>query len=156
MAGTEIQWQAPEFEYREKDLSWYWLTIIAAVLFLGFAVWQRNFLFAFFVIVAEILILVWGERNPKSTNFSVGETGIQIGTTQRYTWKDMDRFSLGEHVKDGSRIVQIYLKGRLRPTLVIQVPSDIEERVLTLFRRSTREVEHRESLVDSLEKLTSF
>ena len=62
----EIQWHAPEFEYRAKTMSWYWLSILLAVVILALAVWQKNFLFGIFVIVAEILILVWANREPRT------------------------------------------------------------------------------------------
>ena len=51
--NKEIIWQAPEFRYRHKDESWYWLTIMAtAVLFL-ISLWQKNFLFAIFAVIAN-------------------------------------------------------------------------------------------------------
>ena len=74
----EIAWEAPEFEYRHKDISWYWISIIVAVVCIGFAAWQKNFLFGFFVLVAEILILAWANQQPAIFNFRLTEKGLFI------------------------------------------------------------------------------
>ena len=47
-----IVWQIPEYEYRSKDVSWYWISLIAAIVLFAFAIWQKNFLFAIFVVIA--------------------------------------------------------------------------------------------------------
>jgi len=67
--AAEFHWQTKEYEYHEKDIFWYWASIIIAVGIVAFAVWQKNFLFAAFVIIAEILVLVWAERKPDTIEF---------------------------------------------------------------------------------------
>ena len=42
-----IEWQAPAFRYYPKDVSWYWLSFIIAILIMAFAIWQNNFLLPF-------------------------------------------------------------------------------------------------------------
>lgn len=64
MTSFEIKWQAPEYEYREKTVSWYWISIVVAALVIAFSVWQKNFLFGFFIVIAEMLFIVWGNRTP--------------------------------------------------------------------------------------------
>ncbi|MDP3892652.1 hypothetical protein, partial [Nocardioides sp.] len=71
MEQFNIEWRAPEFYYREKGVSWYWLSIIAAIVILSVSVWQKNFLFAVFVVIAEILMLVWAGRKPREISFSL-------------------------------------------------------------------------------------
>ncbi len=86
MEELKIEWQAPEFEYREKDISWYWLSIIVAVLILSVSVWQKNFLFAAFVVMAEMLILVWAGRKPREISFSLDEKGLTISGNKSRTF----------------------------------------------------------------------
>ena len=86
MEKIVIEWKAPEFEYREKDVSWYWLSIIAAVVILGAAVWQKNFLFAVFVVIAEILMLVWAGRKPREITFSLNEKGLTMSGNKSRTF----------------------------------------------------------------------
>ncbi len=76
MATFEINWEAPEFEYREKDVSWYWISIIAAAAIIAFSVWQRNFLFGFFIVIAEMLVIDGaGEFGPDPTTHAILTAG---------------------------------------------------------------------------------
>ena len=61
----EIEWQAPEYFHYQKDVSWYWLVLILGIVTIVFALWQKNFLFAVFVIIAEVLLFYWGRTQPR-------------------------------------------------------------------------------------------
>jgi len=94
MEKFEITWDAPEFEYREKEVSWYWLSIIAAALIIAFAVWDKDFLFGFFVVVAEILFIVWGNRVPHVITFTLTDSEIDIGGYKSYLLKEFESWSV--------------------------------------------------------------
>ena len=61
----DILWEAPEYIYREKTMRWYWANIAVATVLIAIAIWQHNFLFGFFIFVAEILLLAWSQREPE-------------------------------------------------------------------------------------------
>src|SRR3990167_3564751 len=89
----EMAWVAPEFEYRRKNVSWYWISIIIAVICIGFAAWQKNFLFGIFVLVAEILILAWGNQKPAMFSFRLTEKGLYIGDRKFFPYTEIESFS---------------------------------------------------------------
>src|SRR5580700_3929311 len=93
----EIKWQAPEYEFQEKGVSWYWLSIIAAALIVGFSVWEKNFLFGLFIVIAEILFIVWGNQQPRLVSFVMNESGLEIGTTKKYQWKEFASVGVDDH-----------------------------------------------------------
>ena len=78
MALEPIEWEAPEFEYHEKDPLWYWGSMIIAVIILGIAIWQKNFLFATFIVVAEILLMTIGGKQPRLIRFRIDDRGFEI------------------------------------------------------------------------------
>ena len=69
MALFETTWKAPEFQYRSKGVSWYWMSIIIAVAIIAFAIWEHNFLFGIFIVIAEILLITWGNEAPRTIDF---------------------------------------------------------------------------------------
>lgn len=79
-----MAWEAPEFEHREKDISWYWISIIVATLIIAFAVWQKNFLFGFFIVIAEILFVLWGNEKPRTVEFRITNKGSILMTTANF------------------------------------------------------------------------
>jgi hypothetical protein len=155
MAKFEITWEAPEFEYREKEVSWYWLSIIIASLIVAFSVWERNFLFGFFIVIAEILFIIWGNRVPRMTIFVLSDSEIRIGDYKTYLLKEFESWSVNI---DGGEWIELafYFRSKLHTPLVIITPEEELADVRTNLKGVLKEIEHDMSLVDSIEKFLRF
>ena len=94
MEGKQISWRAPEFEYHEKTAGWYWTTVVIALIILAFALWQQNFLFGVFVIIAEILLVIWANKKPEIVEFVVGEKGILVDEKRNYSYSEIENYSV--------------------------------------------------------------
>lgn len=151
-----IEWRAPEFEYRIKGNAWYWKSIAIALVALGVAVWQKNFLFGFFVVVAEILVLAWADKKPKTLTLRADEHGIEIVGHKRYGWKNFEMFSVDEN--EGGEYPQLVFvqKGMFRFPVKMGVPKterpDVESHIETFVARG----EHEPSFLDDLERFLRF
>jgi hypothetical protein len=156
MAQAEIVWQAPEFPHRPKGVSWYWITIIVATLLIGIAVWQQNFLFLFFVLVAEILILVWGSREPELLTFALNEDGLAVGNYKFYHLKDIQQFSMDDELHEEWDILMFYLPHRFQNSLRVHSPKSLHNDIQKLLRTRLKEIEPDHSAVDILEHLIGF
>jgi hypothetical protein len=155
MAQFEIEWQAPEFEYREKDVSWYWITIIIASIIIAFAVWQKNFLFGFFIVVAEILVITWGNQKPRIYPFLLNETGITIGANKSHLYKEFETWSVEDADEEFVEMAFTF-RGKFRPPLKILAPKDHIEEIRKNLKPLLKEVEHEPTLIDSIEKFLRF
>ncbi len=156
MEKFEISWDAPEFEYREKDVSWYWLSIIAAAIIVAFAVWQKNFLFGLFVVIAEILLIIWGNRLPRTVSFSMTESGLTIGAEKKYAFKEFEKMSVNEDTIEGWVELIFVLRERFKAPLIILFPEDRLPDLRLHSKTILKEVPHDPSLIDSIEKLSRF
>lgn len=155
MPTFEISWEAPEFEYREKSLGWYWLSMLAAAAVLGFAIFEKNFLFGVFVIIAEILVLVWANRAPDTVVFTLTDKGLAAGETTFYALGDIERFGIADSGKTWSVFV-LSLKRPIRPAARVNVPNEKVPAVRNALRSAIPEEEIKESLTDALEKFLKF
>lgn len=155
MPKFEIAWDAPEFEYREKDVSWYWVSIIVAAAIIAFAVWFRNFLFGFFMVVAEILLIVWGNRAPRRVAFSVSDEGVAIDNRKFYEFKEFESWS-ADIVNPDWHEMFFNFRSRIKPPLKILVPTDELTELRAALKTILKEVEHESSLLDSIEKFLRF
>ena len=151
----EITWNAPEFEYREKDVSWYWISIIIAALIIAFAVWFKNFLFGFFMVVAEILLIVWGNRAPREMSFAVSDDGVSVGSSKFYTFKEFESWS-ADALDDEWHEVFFNFRSRVKPALKLLVPTEELTELRANLKTILKEVEHQASLLDSIEKFLRF
>lgn len=153
-----MAWTAPEYAHRPKNISWYWLSIILALLILGLAIWQSNYLFGFFVLAAEILILVWGERPPRMVDFSLNEKGLTINGVKFYPWSDLKAFSVEEESREHLDWVDIAIfSGHLvRPSLNIRAPHEEISQIREIFKTKLKEMSWEPNFLDSLERLLRF
>ncbi len=152
----EITWEAPEFEYRHKEVSWYWISIIVAVVCIGFAAWQRNFLFGLFILVAEILMLAWGSQQPGIFHFRLTQKGLFIEDKKFYPYGDMETFSC--YSKDGNEFENIIFKfsKHFRRALRIALPKNRLEETRSFLAKNLKETDYEPSLMDSIEELVGF
>lgn len=155
MAQFEITWQAPEFEYREKDVSWYWITIIIAALIIAFSVWERNFLFGFFIVIAEVLVITWGNQLPREVSFTLTDTQIEVGAAKFHSLKEFESWST-EEIEDGWAEIAFNFRAKLKTPLKILAPKDTLDEIRKNLKTVLKEIEHQNSFIDSIEKLLRF
>lgn len=153
---SDIQWRAPEYETREKTPSWYWLSIAVTSVILALAVWQRNFLFAVFIIIAEILILFWGNEKPRERAFALGEKGIRIDDAPPIPYSRFDAFSVLKEEGSGWAEFALRYRVNLKPSLKVLVPGEKVEAVENLLSSVLSQIEPHDTLTDTLEKLFRF
>ncbi len=156
MEKFSISWHAPEYEHRPKDSVWFWVSIAVAVGLVIFAAFQRNPLFALFVIIAEVLIIVWGSRQPGELHVVADQTGFHIGTHRFYPRSHVDAFSFLEHHHTDWQDLVILLDRRYIPTISVRVPGHIVPELRAHLSKLYPEYDHQESFVEILERYFWF
>lgn len=152
---AEIKWRAPEFDPRPKGISWYWLSIILAVIIIGIAVWQKNFLFGFFVVVAEILVLVWGNREPEMVGFALDAGGFTVGD-KKHLYSEFENFSAENDPEKEWPNLFLNFKSRIKPTLKIKAPKGRVGEIKQILNSALPEAEYQPSLLDAFEEFLGF
>ena len=151
----EIIWQAPEFKYQHKDISWYWLTIIAAAVMVLFSLWQKNLLFALFIILAETMLIFWAKESPKNLQFKIDKKGVQIGKIKSYGYEEISGFHISEK-NDGDSELILKTKSKLHPFVKILIYNDDIAAIKGYLKNHLSEVEYEESLTDGFSKMIGF
>jgi hypothetical protein len=155
-APFHIAWEAPEFEYREKDVSWYWISIIVASIIVAFAVWQKNFLFGFFIVIAEILFVLWGNEMPRAVAFSITEKGVDIDSGRKfYPLTQFESYSVFPLDDDWVELIFLF-RAKVKTPLKIIFPEASLEELHKNLKTTLKEVEHQPTLLDSIERLIGF
>jgi len=106
---TKIRWKAPEFRYYPKTAGWYYWSIFITLIFLAFTIWQKNFLFGFFIVVAETLIISWSSKKPALLDFALDEKGLTIGAQKSYSYTELKGFAKTDMDQDGSSYTELIL-----------------------------------------------
>ena len=149
-----IKWQAPEYSYFEKDIGWYWLVVIVAIVVVAVALWQRNFLFAIFAILAAFILIVWGRRKPETVEFELNERGVEIGGGF-YSQDQFKQFAIRKEEGDYNKLMLIG-KSRFARYLVLPMPKDKLDEIKKCCLNFWTETEFNESLIDELANFVRF
>jgi len=156
-----IQWEAPEFVHYQKDVSWYWLSLIIAVILLALAVWQGSFLFLVFIIISWLVIVYSTGRSPAIWNFKIDEGGVAINLPKTkeaqkfFSYREIDGFDI-HSVNDAYKQLVLKTKSRFSPYVKINFPASEEEKINNFLQRYLSKEEYGESLADSFSKLIRF
>ena len=148
----DIKWTATEFEYQERGVGWYYLMVIAGAVLILFSVWQRNFLFAIFIILAVAMAFAWSREKPAMHNITVGDDGVEIINVKKFPMSDFSGFATREGRQgepDWGKLV-LRFKGRFKLPLQLPVPQGNIAQIKELLSRHLSEVEYEESLTEEL------
>ncbi len=161
-SDSAIVWQAPEYEYQPKDVSWFWVSLIISILLVAFALWQKNFLFAVFVMIAWFSIINLINKFPAIWNFKMDEKGIEISLpldeSQKkkfYPYKEIRGFDVHGDSEEHKELI-LKLVSRISPYLKINIYSKDEEKIKNLLEKFIAKEEYPPSFADHLMKFLRF
>jgi hypothetical protein len=149
-----VSWRASEFVAHEKTAGWYILLSAGSVLFAGAVFFlTRDFVSVAVVIIAGLLLGVYGSHKPRQLEYIVDGHGIGIGQ-KYYAYDEFRSFSVAS---DGafSSLVFMPLKRFALPLTVYYAPDD-EDRILGILSDRLPLEAHRQDAVDSLMKRIRF
>lgn len=152
----EIVWQAPAFRYYPKSVSWYWLSLIIAILLMAFAVWQKNFLFAVFIFLAELAVFVWARRQPELIKFKIDEKGVSVAG-KTYYYDELEKFCLRPD-SENKIFEELILKKKthFNPYLKIFIEARFSSRAREILSQKLIEEEYEDSLLEGILKWLRF
>ncbi len=164
--SDEIIWQIPEYEYRPKDVSWYWISLIATIILFAFAIWQENFLFAIFVVIAFFALNYLTNRFPPIWEIKMNGKGIFIGLPNSknkkfYSIENIEIFDIHSEIYEDDKEPEykkliLKFKSKMTPYLKINIYSKDELRIKEFLLEFAPQEEISKSLVDSLSELIGF
>lgn len=126
------QWFIPEYTQHERGQLWYVVLGIISALFIIYAIWTANFLFAIIVLLAIIILLVRHANQPMSLVVSIHEDGLVVGESF-FPYQDLKSFWIifePPHVKTLYFDFQNHWRPRLPVPLQDENPLAIREILL--------------------------
>ncbi len=162
MEDKIIKWQALEFEYQKKDVSWYWLSVMAAIILVALAIWQGNFLFAIFIVIAELVVVSFAGKFPPVWEFKISGKGVEIGRPNQqgekkfYPYEKLEGFDIHSGGDETHKELVFKSESKLQPFLKINIHSEDEERIKKFLLKFLPREEFDKSAIDSVSKLIRF
>ncbi len=71
-------WSAYEFDYKEKTSDWYWAVGIIVISIAAASAIYGNLLFALFILMAGLFVLMIAKREPRLIDYELTDKGFLI------------------------------------------------------------------------------
>lgn len=156
---TIIEWQAPEFNYVEKEPIWFLSMGLFATLFVIYAIWQQNLLFAIFIIISAVVLIYWAKEKPKTLQFTLNSEGITISDYNSYTWNSLQNFALIKSHIEHDHLAELIVKriDKFNPYVKIHVPVERASEIREYLLKHIKEEEnYMETYSDAIQRLIKF
>lgn len=90
--GRELHsWTVPEYHQHERGKWWYIIATSLAALSIVYALYTKNFLFAFIIIILAVIIFLHHTTEPADVRVTMTELGLMING-KFYRFRDISSF----------------------------------------------------------------
>lgn len=142
----EFEWQAPEFDKKEKTKSWFILPGIITIALGIFALLTENILFLILIILGFFVFYIYANKEPRIIKFKINEKGIEMDD-KLHEFDSLRSFWIFYDPPE-----QKELSFRSRKTLLpyVRIPLENENpnEIRKFLLKFLPEKHHRESLID--------
>lgn len=141
-----ISWQAPEYNHREKTSSWYLWSLVGALVVAAIAVYQKNFMFALFVVIAEAMILFLSRQQPKLVTYSISIEGVHRDPNVHHRFSEMSAFAVTVFEEGTKRYGELVLRPTKKISSYIKIlfPHEKADEMHELLSQHLTEFEYQE------------
>jgi uncharacterized membrane protein len=149
-----MTWRAAEYEHYDKSTAWYVVNGVVAAAIIGYALYQKNFFFAVFIVIAFIMLMFFSRRRPEVFDFRVDESGIGVGRSS-YNYESIENFSMRSRL---GRLDELILKRKVSMNPIVKIPIDskLAGEVKEFLGGKLPEIEYEESLLDTFAEWFGF
>lgn len=147
-----IAWEAPEAEHVEKSTTWYWGSMAVAIVLIAIALWQKNFLFAVFIVIAELAVFLFAGEKPKIWNFTIDDRGVTIENHKTYKYSTITLYDIHPFSDEYHELV-LQTTSKVHHYIKIFIHKEDEGEIRRILDKKVRHGEIEVSFLEFLERL---
>ncbi len=153
-AGSLFSWSIPSHEHQERSFGFFVWIISVMVILLLFSVWQKNFLFGIFILMASGTVLFLSLQHPETHEFALTDKFIVFGNYQdTHTYSEFSHFDVQEF-SDIDTEIFLAFKDKKRAPIHMRIYRGDEQKIVAILKeKKLVEKEIDVSLFESISKL---
>lgn len=144
-----MQWEAPEFKQVQRPQQWYIFFAVIGILFVVYAIFTANYLFALIVVILAIVLNQFFHKKPETINVALTREGVAIDNDFYPYASDLTSFWILYSPPDVKKLT-LERGSSVQPNLTIELeeqnPLKIREILLNYL---PEDVEQEESQIDA-------
>lgn len=151
MDQNGVSWQAPDFMHAERSPSWYLWSMGFALLLIVVAFWQKNILFALFILIAEIMLLLVSYNAPDTKLYALSSEGLSVDGRLLRLFVDANGFGFFDL---GGRYIELVIRPnkKIATYTKVLVPRERLEEVKGFLAMYLHPFEYTPALADTMAK----
>ena len=144
------EWNFQEYEHYERGAVWYIIMSILGVLFVLYAIFTGNFLFAVVIVLFAIILFLQSHQQPSKVLFKITDLGLVVGA-RFYPYTEFNNFYL---VYNPPEVKTLFLDTKslwqplMRIPLLEQNPLEVKQTLLEFLPEDLEKEE--EPLADKI------
>jgi hypothetical protein len=140
-----LEWQAFEYDYKEKTNDWFWVVGVGGFIAIILAIIFKNFLFAIVLLLGTFVTMMYGARKPELITFAIGAKGVTI-KNDLYPYKNLIGYGL--KVGEGPDKLMLHIDRLFLPHLILPIEDIDAELIRERLGKFLPEEEFEESPID--------
>jgi hypothetical protein len=149
-----LSWEIPSHDHQEHSFGFFAWIITVMVILLLFSVWQKNFLFGVFILMAAGTVLFLALQNPETHQFMLTSSHIIFGNYQReLSYAELSHFDIQEFSETDMEIFFAFKDKKRAPIHMRVYKGDREKIISILQEKGLKEKEIDISLFESISKM---
>lgn len=148
-----IQWTSRAHNGKERGNLFYFAILGLTVLLLVFSVWQKDFLFGVFVILASGTVLFLSSQKPEDYSFKITDDEFVIGENENvYKLSRFNHFDIYEYSPSEIELLLVF-KEKFRPVLRIKIHRSDREKISERLAKELPQRKTEPSFLDILSRI---
>jgi hypothetical protein len=151
-APFKIEWEAHEYEHKERSPDWFWAVGIISVAVAITSIIFGNVIFGILVIIATFSLALFINREPSITHASLNERGITRGK-MHYPYSTLDSYWID--VEHPHKKILLKSKKLFMPLIIVPISDEVDPEALddALIQHLPREFHNLSIVEQALEYL---
>ncbi len=133
VAQDAFAWEIASFPKYQRSSRWYVVMVLVAVFLVAYAVYTSNFLFAFFILLSAVLLILAGIQQPTLHLVQIGDQGIVVGGVF-YPFQELREFAI-VYQPPYSKVLYVEHGSTVRPRLRIPLEDEDPVAIRTHLRQ---------------------
>jgi hypothetical protein len=129
---NKIEWVGKEYEFKERSVDWFWAVGLICLVSVGVSVWFHNFVFAIFLFISGVSIIILNHRKPLEVSFIIESKGITLGK-DLYEWNKIKGFNILK--QENRNKLLLNTNKNFLPVITITIPKDLTEEIETEIKK---------------------
>lgn len=117
-APEAFTWEVPEYDRPERNKAWYIIAAAIALAIIIYAVWDKNYIFALFILIAAVILMVFDRREAPLLKVKIDGKGLAVGSSA-YEYTELKDFFIIYRPQEDIKNLYFHFKSAVRHRLSI-------------------------------------